>query len=226
MVGTSAKMKTPSAKGSAIRPKEHPHEDAYADGLHLVRRVQRLAGEEAARQRAEGPGDEVDHRDDEADEGDSYANERRSYHAVLLMLMLTPYSLGFPRLGNAECGRPLFAGPQLCEGVEQAFDAAAVEGDGDLVVVLDCFAAHDNALAEGGVGDAVARVEGRRADGGVAAFAAYRAAKHARESAAARPRGGAGLLLPALALALRRRDELAGDVSQGSARVCRGGSCP
>ena len=54
MVGTSAKMKTPSAKGSAIKTQEHPHEDAYADGLHLVRRVQRLAGEEAARQRAEG----------------------------------------------------------------------------------------------------------------------------------------------------------------------------
>ena len=98
MVGTSAKMNTPSAKGNATKPQEYPHEDAYANGLYLVRRVQRLAGEEAARQRAEGPGDEVHYGDDEADEGDSHANERRSYHAVLLMLMLTPYSLGFPRL--------------------------------------------------------------------------------------------------------------------------------
>ena len=98
MVGTSAKMNTPSAKGSAIRSQEHSHEHTHADGLQLVRRVQRLAGEEAARQRAEGPGDEVHHGDDEANEGNAHTNERGSYQAVLLLLMLTPYSLGFPRL--------------------------------------------------------------------------------------------------------------------------------
>ena len=100
MVGHVGEDEYAQREGQRYQTQEHPHEDAYADGLHLVRLVQRLAGEEAARQRAEGPGDEVDHRDDEADEGDSYANERRSYHAVLLMLMLTACSLGFPRLGG------------------------------------------------------------------------------------------------------------------------------
>ena len=95
-------MNTPSAKGSAIRSQEHPHEDAYADGLQLVWRVQRLAGEESARQRAEGPGDEVHHGDDEANEGNAHTNERGSYQGVLLLLMLTPYSHAFPRFPTLE----------------------------------------------------------------------------------------------------------------------------